>query len=79
MIAAIAARDRGRVQIDPVIVVPAGHMVSAIADTLAAQVQAPLQPIEVHATRGIQVDLQLSHRSSPVHAIVTRMVVLRTR
>src|SRR5205085_2276031 len=65
VIAAVAARMRGGVEVHPVIVLAAGHVVPAVAQTLTGQQQAAPQAVEVDATSGIDVDLQLlQHVSS---------------
>jgi hypothetical protein len=61
VIAAVAARVRRGVQVHPVVVLATGHVVPPIAHPLALQQEAPPQPVEVHPTHGIEVDLQLLH------------------
>jgi hypothetical protein len=35
---------------------PSGHAVSATADTLTAESETPLEPVEIDATRGVEID-----------------------
>ena len=41
VITAVASRVRGRIEIHPVVVASAGHMIPAAADSLAAKPEAP--------------------------------------
>jgi hypothetical protein len=65
MVAAIASRMRRRVQIHPVVVIAAGHVIPAVADTLAMQQQAPSQPRQIDAAHGVDVDRRFLHRPAP--------------
>jgi hypothetical protein len=57
VIAAVAARVGGGAKVDPVLVAAvAGDAVTAIADALTMEPEAPLQSIEVHAAGGLEVD-----------------------
>src|SRR3954465_11324630 len=60
VIAAVAARVRGGVQVDPMVLRPASDAIAAVADALTVEPEAPLQPIEVDATSGVEVDHDFS-------------------
>jgi hypothetical protein len=65
MVAAVATRMRGGVQIHPVIVRSAGHAIAAVTYPLAMQQETPPQPLQIDAAHGVDVDLQFSHRPAP--------------
>jgi hypothetical protein len=71
VIAAIAARVRGGIEVDPVILGSSGDAITAEADPLTAESETPLQSVEVDATRGIEVDLHfVCHVLLPIQAVV---------
>jgi hypothetical protein len=57
MVAAVAARVSGGVEVHPVILGSARDAIAAGADALTAEPEAPLQTVEVDATCGVEVDL----------------------
>ena len=61
MIAAVAARNRRGVQVDPVIVVAAHHMVSAFANPPSLEVEASFQPVQVNAAGPFEIDCWVCH------------------
>ena len=56
MVAAVAARNRCCVEVDPVIVVAAYHMVSAFADPPSFELEASFQPVQVNAAGPVEID-----------------------
>jgi hypothetical protein len=71
MIAAVAARMSGRVEVDPVILSASGDTVASGADPLTSEPKAPLQPIEIDAASGIEVDENfVRHVLLPIQAIL---------
>ena len=56
VIAAVAARNGRGVQVDPVIVVAAYHMVSAFADPSSLELEASFQPVQVNAAGPLEID-----------------------
>ena len=75
VIAAIAAGVRGRVQVDPVNVGTTGDPVAAGSDALTVEPEAPLQPVQIDATSGVEVDPHfVCHVLLPIQAYVTRSV-----
>src|SRR3954447_5771207 len=57
VIAAVAARMRGGIEVDPMVLDTARDPVPAVADPLTAESKAPLQTVEVDASCGVEVDL----------------------
>src|SRR5207253_710075 len=65
MVAAVASRVRGGVEIHPVIVLPAGDVIAAVTHPLSMQQETPPQPLQIDATSGVDVDLRFPHRPAP--------------
>src|SRR6185295_5171839 len=61
MVAAVAARNGRGVQVDPVIVVAAHHMVSAFADPPSFEREASFQPVQVNAAGPFEIDSWVCH------------------
>jgi len=57
VIAAIAAWVRGGVEVHPVNLGSSGDTVPANADTFTTKAEASLEPVEIDATCGVEVDL----------------------
>jgi len=71
VIATVAARVRGRVEVDPVILGSSHDAITAEADALTAESKTPLQSVEIDATGGIEVDLHfVCHVLLPIQAVV---------
>jgi hypothetical protein len=71
MITAITAGVRGRVEVDPMILGSSRDAVPARADAFTAKPEAPLQSVEIDATRGVEVDPHFDcHVLLPIHAVV---------
>jgi hypothetical protein len=71
MIAAIAARVRGRVEVDPMILGSSRDAIATKADALTAKPETSLQSVEIDATRGVEVDLDFDyHVLLPIQAVV---------
>src|SRR5689334_257348 len=87
VVAAIAARVRGGVEVDPMVLSPAGNPVPAVADSLTAEAKAPLQTVEVDASSGVEVDLhfvrhnysQSRRKNTQVQAVIHQRMRGRSR
>ena len=61
MVAAVAARMAGGIEIDPVMVRTAGHTVAARCGSRGMQLEAALEPIGAHAAGSLEINGRLRH------------------
>lgn len=69
VVAAVAARMRGAVEVDPVVVGASGHAIPADADALTTEAKGPLEAVEIDTTRGVEVDQCAIHVVLPIQAM----------
>jgi hypothetical protein len=79
MIAAVAARMSGSVEVDPVILGSSGDTVASCADALTTKTEASLQPVEIDASCGVEVDQDFVRHLVllPIQALLTTRADLR--
>ena len=66
VVTAVAARDRHRVQIYPVIVIAPNDVVPPIAYAASLELEAPLEAVQIDAARSVEIDVRLCHFISRV-------------
>ena len=61
VIAAVAARNRRGVEVDPMFVVAANYVISAVADSPSVERQASFQPIQINSACPLEIDCCVCH------------------